>query len=114
MRGSICTKQIAFFHRRVVVDEKLDHITRNLRGDGGDVAIHLRVVGGHAAGEHVPRHREQDQDGDDKLPSRADSDCEAIRATRMEAAARAERRSRRQRRRQSHRVLAVACEEWSS
>ena len=42
-------QEIAFFDRRIVIDEKLNNIAGNLRGDGGDVTIHLRVVGGNAA-----------------------------------------------------------------
>ena len=43
----------------------LHDVARNLRGDGGDVAVHLCVVGGDAAGEDVPRDCEQDEDDDE-------------------------------------------------
>ena len=47
-------QEVAFFDGRVVVDEKLNDVARDLRGDGGDVAVYLGVVGGNAAGKYVP------------------------------------------------------------
>lgn len=58
-------EEVAGFHRRIVIDEELDDISGNLRGDGGDVAVHLRVIGGNAAGEDVPRDCDQDDDCND-------------------------------------------------
>jgi hypothetical protein len=43
----------------------LNDVAGNLRGDGGDVTIHLRIVGGDAAGEDVPRDCEQYQNRND-------------------------------------------------
>jgi hypothetical protein len=51
-------QEVALLDWRVVVDKKFYSVPRNLWGNGSDVRIYLRVIRRHAAGKHVPRHRD--------------------------------------------------------
>ena len=58
-------EDVAFLDGSVVVDKKLYDIAGNLRGNGGDVTVHLRVVGGYLASVNIHEDCSQNRDHND-------------------------------------------------